>query len=247
MTPVVAARSEAIFRVAQDRIKHYILDARLGPGDPLPTEHALSRALGISRNSLREALKALETVGVIETRHGIGAFVGRASLDPLIAGMTFNLAQRGNRDIRTLRETLELREILEAELVQRAIGLHSPEQLARLAGIVAEMEADAERETPDPEIDRAFHDSLYAPLDNGVVTLVLHAFWDVQRAVEAQLPRVPHLGADNARWHRNILEAIRRGDREAAAAAMREQFTGAWNHIVLGAVQSPAPRDQVET
>ena len=247
MTPVVAARSEAIFRVAQDRIKQYILDARLGPGDPLPTEQALSRALGISRNSLREALKALETVGVIETRHGIGAFVGRASLDPLIAGMTFNLAQRGNRDIRTLREMLELREILEAELVQRAIGLHTPEQLARLDGIVAEMEAGAGCETPDPAIDRAFHDALYAPLDNGVVTLVLHAFWDVQRAVEAQLPRVPHLGAANARWHRNILEAIRRGDREAAAAAMREQFTGAWNRIVLGTVQPSAPRGRVGT
>ena len=54
--------------------------------------------------SLREALKALETVGVVETRHGLGSFVGRASLAPLIAGMAFNLVQSINQDTHTLRE-----------------------------------------------------------------------------------------------------------------------------------------------
>ena len=71
-------RTEAIFRAAQERIKQYIVDNALRPGDPLPTEFDLSRSLGISRNSLREALKALETIGVVETRHGLGSFVGHA-------------------------------------------------------------------------------------------------------------------------------------------------------------------------
>jgi DNA-binding FadR family transcriptional regulator len=219
-------RTETIYRAAQERIKQYIIRHHLAPGDPLPTETTLARELGISRNSLREALKALATAGVVETRHGLGTYVGQASLGPLIDGMAFNLLQNIGRDTRTLREMLQLREILEVALVRRVIGLHSDEQLTRLEHCVARMEGDVEREIMDPHIDRAFHDTLYEPLDNHVVTLILHAFWDVQEAVILQLPKVRSIAAANARWHRNILESVRRGDAENAVTAMREQFTG---------------------
>jgi DNA-binding FadR family transcriptional regulator len=236
-------RTEAIFRAAQERIKQYIVDNALGPGDSLPTEFDLSRRLGISRNSLREALKALETVGVVETRHGLGSFVGRASLAPLIAGMAFNLVQSINQDTRTLRELLELREILEVELVRRATGHYMPEQLARLEALVAAMETSAAENVANPEADRAFHQALYEPLDNQVVTLLLRTFWDIYAAVESQLPAASHTLEANARWHRAILEAIRRADADAAVAAMEEQFTGARNRLaaVGGNTSPPGP------
>lgn len=219
-------RTETIYRAAQERIKQYIVVHGLMPGDPIPTEATLARDLGISRNSLREALKALAMAGVVETRHGLGTYVGQASLAPLIDGMAFNLVQNISRDTRTLREMLQLREILELELVRRVTGMHTPEQLARLEECVARMEVDAERGIMDPDVDRAFHDALYEPLDNHVVTLMLHSFWDVQEAVISQLPEAPPISATNARWHRNILEAVHHGDAPAAAAAMREQFSG---------------------
>lgn len=230
-------RTEAIFRAAQERIKQFIVDNGLGPGDPLPTEFELSRQLGISRNSLREALKALETVGVVETRHGLGSFVGRASLAPLIAGMAFNLVQSINQDTCTLRELLELREILEVELVRRAAGMHTPEQLARLDALVVAMEASAARDLPAPEDDRAFHQALYEPLDNQVVNLLLRTFWDIYAAVETQLPAASHTNEANANWHRAILEAIRRADAPTAVAAMEEQFTGARNRLAAFGVR----------
>lgn len=219
-------RTETIYRAAQERIKQYIIQHQLKPGDPIPTETTLARDLGISRNSLREALKALAMAGVVETRHGLGTYVGQASLAPLIEGMAFSLVQNIRRDTRTLREMLQLREILELELVRRVTGMHAPEQLARLDTCVSQMEADAARGIMDPLVDRAFHDALYEPLDNHVVTLILHAFWDVQEAVVSQLPEAPPISAINARWHRAILDAVRRGDAPAAAVAMREQFTG---------------------
>lgn len=219
-------RTETIYRAAQARIKQYIVRQRLQPGDPIPTETALARELGISRNSLREALKALATAGVVETRHGLGTYVGQASLAPLIDGMAFNLLQNIGRDTRTLREMLDVREILEVALVCQMIGLHTREQITHLEECVAQMEADGAREIRNPLVDLAFHDALYEPLDNHVVTLILHAFWDVKEAVILQLPDVPSLAAANARWHRDILEAVRRGDADGVAAAMREQFTG---------------------
>lgn len=224
-------RTEAIFRAAQERIKGYIVENQLGPGDPLPTEFELSRLLGISRNSLREALKALETVGVVETRHGLGNFVGRASLAPLIAGMAFNLVQSINQDTRTLRELLDLREILEGELVQRVIARHTPDQLDQLDALVGEMEERAARGEMDPEHDRAFHQALYAPLDNRVVTLLLSTFFDLLATVESQLPAQSYPASANADWHRAIVRAIRAGDAPAAVAAMRQQFTGAHSRI----------------
>ncbi|MFN8512264.1 MAG: GntR family transcriptional regulator [Chloroflexia bacterium] len=181
-------RGEAVVRAAQESIKQYIIDNQLSPGTSLPTEHALARTLGISRNSLREALRALETTGVVETRHGLGTFVGQASLAPLIDGMAFTLAQRIGGDTRALRELLELREILEVELVRRVTGLHSEVQRARLGALVAQMEENAHQRFIDPALDSAFHDALYEPLRNRAVTLLLHAFWEVQERVRSQLP-----------------------------------------------------------
>ena len=224
---VVPLRTEAIFRVAQERIKQYIVERNLKPGDPLPTELELARQLGIGRNSLREAMKALGTIGVIETRHGLGSYVGHASLAPLIAGMAFNLIQSINHDTRTLRELLQLREILEVELVRRATGTHTPAQLARLDTLVKTMEQEATWGVIGAEADRAFHETLYEPLDNRVVGLLLGTFWELLAAVELQLPPASHTPEMNARWHGAIAEAVRAGDGPAAVAAMEEQFVGA--------------------
>jgi DNA-binding FadR family transcriptional regulator len=228
-------RTETIYRTAQERIKQYIVRHRLGPGDPIPTETTLAREFGISRTPLREALKALAMAGVVETRHGLGTYVGRASLAPLIDGMAFNLLQNIGRDTRTLREMLQLRETLEVALVHQVTGLHTREQLARLAECVARMEADGARGARNAQVDLAFHDALYEPLDNHVVTLILHAFWDVKEAVILQLPDVPSLAAANAHWHRAILEAVRRDDADGAVVAMREQFTGIRTRLNLSA------------
>jgi DNA-binding FadR family transcriptional regulator len=114
-------------------------------------------------------------------------------------------------------------------------GMHTADQLARLESYVVQMEADAARDIMDPDVDRAFHDALYEPLDNHVVTLILHAFWDVQEGVAAHLPDGPPLAATNARWHRDILDAVQCGDTTAAAAAMRAQFTGVRGRLGLPA------------
>lgn len=222
----VPIRAEARPRAAQERIKRYIVENRLRPGDPIPTEQALARALGISRNSLREALRALETAGVVETRHGLGTFVGEATLAPLIAGMAFNLVQNISRESRTLGEMLEVREIIEAELVRRVTGRHTPAQLARLERLVARLELQGACGRFDREADRDFHDLLYEPLDNRVVILVLDAFWDVLREVESQLPDTDFKATTNAQWHRDILDAVRCADGDAAVAAMRVHFAG---------------------
>lgn len=223
-TTIAPLRGEGIFRAAQEHIKQYIVAHDLHPGDALPTEPALARELGISRNSLREALKSLETVGLVETRHGTGTFVGRFSLDPLIAGMTLHLTFDVRRDVETLREMLDVRQILELDLVTRVAGRHTPEQLVPLNALVGAMEARAAAGVLAPDADRAFHEALYAPLGNRVVPQLLHAFWDVFHAVQDELPGSPPDPTAMARQHRDILDAVRAGDGVRAVAAMQAHF-----------------------
>src|SRR5687767_14274056 len=81
-----------------------ILDRRLAPGAPLPTEAELMADLGVSRNSVREALKALQALDIVEIRHGYGTYVRHASMTPLVDGLTFRALARHDHDTGALAE-----------------------------------------------------------------------------------------------------------------------------------------------
>src|SRR5690606_8537975 len=73
-------------------IKGMILDGRLRPGDQLPSERALSEALGVSRPTVREAIRSLQAMNIVETRHGAGTFVSSLSVEELLRPLQFALA-----------------------------------------------------------------------------------------------------------------------------------------------------------
>ena len=72
-----------------DRIKEYILTNRLAPGDPLPTENELSEQLKVSRSRIREAVKTLSALDIVEVRHGYGTYVGRMSFSAMVESLAF--------------------------------------------------------------------------------------------------------------------------------------------------------------
>ena len=74
-------RGPLLNRIIQDQIKRFITDNRLGSGDLLPPEGQLVADLGVSRGSVREAIKALESLGIVEVRHGDGVRVRRVVVD----------------------------------------------------------------------------------------------------------------------------------------------------------------------
>src|SRR5688572_20396388 len=71
------------------QVKAYILRNHLRPGDLLPTETELCDTLGVSRSSVREAIRRLATLDIVEVRHGYGTFVGNLTLAPLVEGLVF--------------------------------------------------------------------------------------------------------------------------------------------------------------
>lgn len=228
-------RGEDLHKAIQERIKRIILDRHLRSGDPLPTEADLTRDLGVGRNSVREAIKALQTLGVVEIRHGLGTFVGNFSLDPLVDGLTLRILISVGRDTRTVHELLDVRQVLETGLVIRVTGLHTAEELDELDALVTAMEAQADRGEIFPEEDRRFHEALYRPLHNELLGQLLQVFWQVFHTVRAELPGEPGPPSRSAERHRRILDALLARDGAAAAAAMDEHFNG-----IRGWLKAPA-------
>jgi DNA-binding FadR family transcriptional regulator len=208
----------------QERIKKLIIDRRLPSGAPLPTETDLMELLGVSRNSVREALKALQAMGIVEIRHGFGTYVGPMSMAPMIEGLIFRTVAGHYRGEDSLLQLLELREAVETGLIARLAGRVPAPDLVELDALVARMEDEAADGAVRADTDRAFHASLYRGLDNLLLSEVLEAFWDAFHRVRTDLVDT-HPDPDvTCRQHREILEAVRSGDAVRAEAAVRDHF-----------------------
>ncbi|GAA5701305.1 MULTISPECIES: FadR/GntR family transcriptional regulator [Streptomyces] len=211
-------------RDLQERIKKLIIDRRLPSGAVLPTEPELMKLLGASRNSVREALKALQAMGIVEIRHGFGTYVGPMSMAPMIEGLAFRTVAGHRRGEDSLLQLLELREAMETGLVSRLAGRVAPRDLVELDGLVDRMEREAAEGAGLAETDRAFHATLYRGLGNVLLSEVLEAFWDAFHRVRTDLADVPQDPRVTCRQHREILDAVRSGDSIRAEEAIREHF-----------------------
>lgn len=221
-----AVRGEALQEAIQERIKQLILTQQLGAGAPLPPEGELARAFGVSRNAVREAIKVLQTLGIVETRHGQGTFVGDLSLTALVEGLSFRVRADVGQELRTLLDLVEVREALESALVARVATVISEAELAPLRTLVASMQEHQASDDLFTADDRAFHEALYLPLHNQLMVQLLRAFWDVFHLTRSALLGTPTAMTTTIEAHRQIVEALEHHDAPAAAQAMEAHFEG---------------------
>lgn len=210
---------------AEDKIKELIVEQALGPGDALPTETELMQRFGISRNSLREALKSLQAMHIVEIRRGFGTYVGALSLEPMTEAIAFRTVVGHRRGQGSLLELLQLREALEAGLMHQLAGRLPDEDLRELDALVARMHKEVRE---DGEIaartDRAFHRTLHRSLDNELLSELLDAFWNAFHRVRSEGLGKAADGEELADMHARIVDAVRDGAAEAAEAAVHRHF-----------------------
>ncbi|WP_433463377.1 FadR/GntR family transcriptional regulator [Spirillospora sp. CA-128828] len=213
----------------QEAVKEIIVRRGLAAGDPLPTETELMEELDTGRNSVREALKALQAVGIVDIRHGFGMFVGQMSLSGLVDELAFHSRISPQDEPNHLAHLTEIREVLENGLASRLIDRHGgalEELLGPVREVVEQMEAEALVGAVAPETDRRFHDLLYRPLGNPLVGRLLGAFWQVYYQLSDDLGTPDESPEYVARKHRDIYTAVIEQDRAAVEAAMSAHFAG---------------------
>jgi DNA-binding FadR family transcriptional regulator len=209
-----------LYRSVQDSVKRYIVERGLAAGDALPPETHLARDLGISRNSVREAVKALESLGVLEVRPGKGLYVRSFSLDPILDNLAYSILSDRN----SIEELMEVRRYLEVSLLPRAIPALTPDKLAALRRLVQGMAEKAARGKAFPEEDRLFHRTLAEATGNTLLVKLLDVFWTVFSRLRDTSITVNPAPEHTRRTHARVLEAIEAHDVPAAQAAMVESF-----------------------
>lgn len=206
-------------------IKELILSRGLGPGDPLPTEAELVELLEVSRSSLREAVRTLVTLDILEVRHGTGTFVGQLSLRPLVEGLAFKGILLPGDGSESLREVVEVRIALDLALAPAMVARLTGEDVPELRVHCDEMDdalMDSER---FGAADRAFHLELAERFGNALYGQLVAAFWDVHTIVAPKLG-VPSTRdvADTAKAHRALLDAAVRGDLDGYLEAVHDHY-----------------------
>ena len=183
------------------------------------TEVELIDTLSVSRNSVREAVRPLRALGIVDTRHGYGSVVGEPSLRVLSPSLTFGAVSTTTRD--GLRNLVEIRELIEVGVIGRLAGALGEPALERLTELCDEMTSSE----LDPEADREFHRVLYAAADNPLIGQLVDVFWDAYRSAQAVLdPPERRDTVETVARHRRIVEALRAGDPDRARSAMGEHF-----------------------
>jgi DNA-binding FadR family transcriptional regulator len=230
------AASPLLYRSVQDRIKRYIVEHDLEGGDALPPETQLTRDLGVSRSSVREAVKALESLGILETRPGKGLYVRPFSLDPILDNLAYSLLF--DRD--SIVELLDVREQLEVGLLPRIAGRLTPAQLELLHGLVRRQREKAERGESPLEEDRFFHRTLMEAVGNRLALKLLDVFWVVLLRTRDRRLAVDDAPQRSWRNHEQILAALERGEGAGAQRARAAHFTDIEDRIRRAGLRPPA-------
>ncbi len=220
--PSRVARRRRLPEELQRSLTGFIRDNLLQAGDRLPPEAELAEALGVGRSTIREAIRGLESLGVLETRHGIGVFVAAFTLAPLIE----QIGRGIGAELRDFTEVLDVRCTLEVALIGRAMTAIGPEDIAALTAIVEGMERKARAGEHFAPEDQAFHATLFAPLGNRVLLNLLDVFWQVFTRTARMLQRPEMDWVATYLDHKAILDAVAAGDVEAARARLDAHYGG---------------------
>jgi GntR family transcriptional repressor for pyruvate dehydrogenase complex len=192
------------YELVAERLVGDISTRRLKPGDVLPPERELTRSYGVGRSSVREALRMLESQGLIQAREG-GTFAVTPFRNPLNTSLSLLLTL----DAADLEELFEIRRILEGELAALAALRRGDEDLARMEAAIEEMAAGISSEERYIAADVSFHLTLAEATRNRWALHLMQAIRELLLRALGSIYHVPGSPERSLEQHRAILEAIR--------------------------------------
>jgi GntR family transcriptional repressor for pyruvate dehydrogenase complex len=211
------------YALVAERLVEMIGEGALRPGDSLPTERELTDGFKVGRSSVREALRMLESQGVIRGANA-GSFVVAEAMNPLNSSLRllFALDERAG-----LHDLFELRRILECEAAALAAERHTDEHLREMDAAIAEMDDGLGDMNGDRFIDAdlRFHLAVAGATGNRLVLHNMHAVRDVLRRALMTVYTIPQSPEHAVVEHRAIRAAVAARDEEGARREMRSHLS----------------------
>lgn len=196
-------KKEKLYISVFDEIRKYIIREKLAVGDKLPTEAEMCDMMGISRNALRESIKALEIMGVIESAPSRGITLKAFNLDFVFQTIFYYLVAD---DEHLIHEIMEIRKVLEIGFIEKAYLSMTQERIDRLEAILLTMEEKLSKDILFYEEDRDFHMTLFEGIKNKTLESIFEAAWNVNHEFNLELKSMyQHQTLGN---HREIYEAL---------------------------------------
>ena len=215
---IAPVKSTRIYEEIVRQIKGMIAEGRLKSGDQLPPERDLAEKFLVSRTSVREALRALESVGLIEIRPGEGTFVREVSVEALVEPLALVLlAQR-----EMIGELFEARRLLEPVIAGLAARRATREEVQEMERILDEQAKEIAAGNTGLAQDAAFHAAIATAAHNRAITRIVHAVMDLLAQSREEAISTPGRPTRSHEDHRRVLDAIRGGDATAAERAMQD-------------------------
>lgn len=226
-TPI---KSKKLYQLVIDQIQEMIMTGKLKKGDKLPSERDLSEKMGVSRTSIREGLRALEIIGLIESRQGEGNYIKGSMESGFFEPLSVMFILSGGRPL----DILEVRRTIEVEGAILAANRINDEQKEELKEIMKKL-SNAKDEKESSEFDKKFHYMIAKCTGNylimnlfNVITSLMSDFikdarWEILQANKSQEFLVNQ--------HQLICDAIIVNDQEKAASAMKEHIEYIYNVV----------------
>lgn len=219
-TPI---RTKRLYEEIVEQIKVLITEGRLKPGDKLLAERELAEQFQVSRASVREAIRTLEMLGVIDIRPGEGTFVRGTETDDIIRPLAMFLAVERS----SLLDMFEMRRIFETATARLAAERASHEELDQIENMLENMRERLNVQDPEKgeEFDAAFHYAVAEATHNSLLTKLFKTVSEeFAKANSVARRQLYHDNIQNAQkiidQHSEILEAIRSRSPQAASDAM---------------------------
>lgn len=202
-----------------EQIKQLLADGQLQPGDKLPAERQLADMLGVSRPSLREAIRALEYASVLETRVGEGVFVSCSS-----SFLENNIQAAHLVKQFELEEMLTARRAIEITAIRLAVARASEDDFEAMLRLCDEAERQLDSHEDFIKHDYDFHSALAVASGNNVLVSMLQTMRSLMRAFNTELLQTREWRSKVISLHRAVVEKLLIKDEPGAIAAMEEHF-----------------------
>ncbi|MDE0968999.1 MAG: FadR/GntR family transcriptional regulator [Octadecabacter sp.] len=233
----IPIKRESVAEMVARRILDMVTSKSLKPGDQLPPERELAEQLNVSRPSVREAIRGLSILGVVQSRQGGGAYITKLDGDALLGPIRFFLSL----DNMNIPDLYDARSLVEGDVARRAAINMDDIQIATLEKILIQQEATLEDASEFRLSDFKFHEAIWIGSGNSFLKRIGESLNALGLEFRRRASEKPEVLAQSLRDHRVLFNALKARDPAAAALAAEKHMQNVYSSTMNQPIKGGTP------